>query len=422
MLTSIKSVFQNKNIAKKIIATLLLVLVYKLLSVIPVYGVDTSKLAAIMEANKWLSFFSALMWGWLSNFSIILMGLSPYINALIIIQLLWVIVPKIGDLQKEGEAWQKKITKYTRWLTLPLAFVQSYWMIVLLNTLASGTIIDLSNTQTVLTAMTIITAWTIFLVWLGEVMTEKGIGNGISIIITAWVLSSVPSVIMGHLSAWTYSMFAGLLVATLFIIYVIIKFTEGNRRIPIIYTRTGREEKSYFPIRINQAWMIPIIFAVSLVTFPAIIGQILTWNGSSEMATKIGTFLLEYFSMSNPSWIFIWIYFLLVLGFSFFYVWITFNTDNVAESIQKRGWYIPGIRPGTETASYLSKVSDHLNLFGGWFLALIAVLPYIMSKILGQSVDFIVSAAWLIIIVSVILDVVRKTDAEMKMQDYSKFH
>ena len=421
-LSSIKSIFENKNITKKIIATLLLVLVYKLLSVIPVYWVDTSKLAAIMEANKGLSFFSALMWGWLSNFSIILMGLSPYINALIIIQLLWVIVPKIGDLQKEGEAGQRKITKYTRWLTLPLAFVQSYWMIVLLNTLASGTIIDLSDTQTVLTAMTIITAWTIFLVWLGEVMTENGIWNGISIIITAWVLSAVPWVIMGHISSGNYPMFAGLTIATLLIIYIIIKFTEGNRRIPIIYTRTGREEKSYFPIRVNQAWMIPIIFAVSLVTFPAIIGQILTWPGSSETATTIGTFLLEYFSMNNPSWIFIAVYFLLVLGFSFFYVSITFNTENVAESIQKRWGYIPGIRPGSETADYLTKVSDHLNLFGGWFLALIAVLPYIMSKFMGQSVDFIISAAWLIIIVSVILDIVRKADAEMKMHDYSKFN
>jgi len=178
-----------------------------------------------MEANKGLSFFSSLMGGWLNNFSIILMGLSPYINAVIIIQLVWVIVPKIGDLQKEWDAGQRKITKYTRWLTLPLAFVQSYWMIVLMNTLASGTIIDIHNTQTVLMAMTIITAWTLFLMWLGEVMTEIGIWNGISVIIMAWVLSSVPWTIMGHISWGNYPLFIGLLIATLFIIYVIIKFT-----------------------------------------------------------------------------------------------------------------------------------------------------------------------------------------------------
>lgn len=420
MIKSLKSVLDNKDIRKKIIATLLLVLVYKLLSVIPVYWVNTTMLASIIEQNKGLSFFSALMWGWLSNFSIILMWLSPYINAMIIIQLLWVIVPKIWDLQKEWEQGQKKLTKMTRWLTLPLAFIQSYGMIVLLNTLAHWTIVDLSDTQTVLMSMVIITAWTIFLVWLWEVMTEVWIGNGISVIITAWVLAWVPSVISQHMSAWTYGLFAGLVIATLVVIYVIIKFTEWNRRIPVIYTRTWREEKSYFPIRVNQAWMVPIIFAISLITFPSIIWQIMSAS-TSDRASTIWKFLLEHFNMSNPSWAFIILYFLLVVWFSFFYVSITFNTENIAESIQKRWGYIPGIRPGKETASYLTKVSAHLNLFGGWFLALIAVLPYIMTKIMWQTVDFIISASWAIIIVSVILDIVRKVDSELKMHDYSKY-
>ncbi len=421
MIKSLKSVFDNKSIRKKIIATLLLVLVYKVLSVVPVYGVDTTRLQAVMDANAGLSFFSALMWWGLSQFSIILMWLSPYINAMIIIQLLWVIVPKIWDLQKEWEQGQKKITKMTRWLTLPLAFVQSYGMIVLLNTLAWGTIIDTTDTSTVLTAMTIVTAWTIFLLWLWELMTENGIGNGISIIITAWVLSAVPWTVMNYFNVWNYSLFAGLLLATLVIIYVIIKFTEGNRRIPVIYTRTGREEKSYFPIRVNQAGMVPIIFAISLVTFPSIIGQLMS-SSTSDTVAKIWNILLEYFSMQNPSWLFILLYFLLVIWFSFFYVSITFNTENISESIQKRWGYIPGVRPGKETADYLQRVSARLNLFWGWFLALIAVLPYIMSKIMWQTVDFIVSGAWLIIIVSVILDVIRKVDAEVKMHDYSKFH
>jgi preprotein translocase subunit SecY len=169
---------------------------------------------------------------------------------------------------------------------------------------------------------------------------------------------------MGYLDSQNYSLFAGIILATLAIMYVIIKFTEGNRRIPIIYTRTGREEKSYFPIRINQAGMIPIIFSVSIVTFPAILGQILT-NTTNPNLKNIGTTLIQYFSIQNPSWLFIAIYFLLVLAFSFFYVSVTFNTENVAESIQKRGGYIPGIRPGADTAAYLTKVSNHLNLFGG---------------------------------------------------------
>lgn len=420
ILKHIRSIFAVKDLKKKIVATLLLVIVYKFLSVIPVPGANTEWLAAIMDQQKGLSLFSALMWGWLENFSIILMGLSPYINAVIIIQLVWVIIPKIGDLQKEWESWQRKINKMTRWLTLPLAFLQSYWMILLLNNLANWNIIDIMNWKIVLLAMVIITAWTIFLMWLWEIMTEYGIGNGISIIIMAWVLSGTPGIIVNHIQTWNYWLFAWLLLATLLIIYIIIKFTEWNRRIPLIYTKTWREEKSYFPIRINQAWMIPIIFAISLVTFPWIVWQIMS-NSTAETTASIGKWLLQYFSMQNPSWSFIAIYFLLVLVFSFFYVSITFNTEQVAESIQKRGGYIPWIRPGTETADYLSKVSAHLNLFGGWFLALIAVLPYIVWKVMWQSIDFIISWAWLIILVSTILDLIRKVDAEMKMFDYSKF-
>jgi len=421
MLESIKWVFRIENLRKKIIATLALILVYKLLATIPVPGVNIDGLQAMLvkEENSWLAFFSALMWGWMNNFSIILMWLSPYINAMIILQLMWVIIPKLWDLQKEGEAWQKKITTYTRRLTLPLAFAQSYGMIILLNSLAGWTIIDTNDTSIVLMAMTIITAGTMFLMWLWEIMTENGIGNGISIIITAWVLAATPQVIMWHMSNETYGLFAALLIATLFIIYVIVKFTEWNRRIPIIYTRTGREEKSYFPIRVNQAGMIPIIFAVSLVTFPAILWQIL--SNSNWAAKEVWTFLTTYFNMSAPSWAMIAVYFLLVLWFSFFYVSITFNTEQVAESIQKRGGYIPGIRPWEETERYFDKVSNHLNLFGWGFLALIAVLPYIMTKFYGPSIDFVISGAGLIIIVSVILDLIRRVNSEKQMQDYSKF-
>lgn len=420
ILKHMKSIFAVKDLRKKIIFTLATVLVFKLLSVIPVPGVNTDWIAAIMKQQQGLAFFSALMWGWIEHFSVILMGLSPYINALIIVQLLWVIVPKIEAMQKEGEQGQKKINKITRWLTLPLAFVQSYGMILLLNNLAWGTIINTAHWDTVFTAMLVITAWTIFLMWLWELMTEYGIGNGISVIITAWVLAWVPGKIISDISTWSYALFAGLVVLTLLIIYVIIKFTEWNRRVPLIYTRTGRDEKSYFPIRINQAWMVPIIFAVSIVTFPSIIGQILSTSGSWS-ARNIWNFLVTYFGMNNPSWAFIAAYFILVILFSFFYVSITFNTEQVAESIQKRWGYVPGIRPWVETAEYFSKVSARLNLFWGSFLALIAVLPYIMSKLMWQTIDLLISGSGLIIIVSVILDLIRKVDSEMKMFDYDSF-
>lgn len=419
MINNIKSIFAVWSLRTKILAVLWLVLVYKLMAVVAVPWVNTEWLAAIMAEQKWLAFFSALMWGWLENFSIILMWLAPYINAMIILQLLWVIVPKIGDLQKEWEQGQKIITKWTRWLTLPLAFLQSYWMILLMNSLANWKIIDTTDTRAVLMAMLIITAWTMLLMWLWEIMTEYGIGNWISIIITAWVLARVPWVIMWYVNSWNYPLFVWLLLATLIIIYVIIKFTEWNRRVPVVYSRTWMEEKSYFPIKINQAWMVPIIFAISIVTFPWILGQLL--QNSTWIAWTIWKFFLTNFNMSNPSWTSIIIYFLLVVWFSFFYVSITFNTENVAENIQKRWGYIPWIRPWEDTANYLSKVSNHLNLFGWTFLAIIAVSPYIMSKFASQTIDFIISWAWLIIVVSVILDIIRKADSEMKMYDYSKY-
>lgn len=419
MINNIKSIFAVWSLRTKILAVLWLVLVYKLMAVVAVPWVNTEWLSAIMAEQKWLAFFSALMWGWLENFSIILMWLAPYINAMIILQLLWVIVPKIGDLQKEWEQGQKIITKWTRWLTLPLAFLQSYWMILLMNSLANWKIIDTTDTLAVLMAMLIITAWTMLLMWLWEIMTEYGIGNWISIIITAWVLARVPWVIMWYVNSWNYPLFVWLLLATLIIIYVIIKFTEWNRRVPVVYSRTWMEEKSYFPIKINQAWMVPIIFAISIVTFPWILGQLL--QNSTWIAWTIWKFFLTNFNMSNPSWTSIIIYFLLVVWFSFFYVSITFNTENVAENIQKRWGYIPWIRPWEDTANYLSKVSNHLNLFGWTFLAIIAVSPYIMSKFASQTIDFIISWAWLIIVVSVILDIIRKADSEMKMYDYSKY-
>ncbi len=350
ILNHIRSIFSVRDLRKKIIATLLLVLVYKLLTVIPVPGVNNQGLQAVIDSQKGLAFFSALMGGGLSNFSIVLMGLSPYINSTIIIQLLWVIVPKIWDLQKEGEAGQKKISKITRFLTLPLAFLQSYGMIFLLNRLVSGApIIDVNNSTVLLTAMLVVTAGTMFLVWLGEIISEYGIGSGTSIIIMAWVLAGVPNHIMGYISSQQYPILLALSIATLAIIYVIIRFTEWNRKIPIIYTRTGRDEKSYFPIRVNQAGMVPIIFAVSLVTFPSILGQIFANTTNMNLQT-VWKFMTENFSMQNPSWLFIGIYFLLVLWFSFFYVSVTFNTETIAESIQKKGGYVPWIRPGNDTS------------------------------------------------------------------------
>ncbi len=353
MKNSWKQLLRSSSLRKKIALTLGLIVVYKLLSVIPVPGVSNDSLASmrtVFSAQPGLAFFSSLMGGSLERFSIILMGLSPYINASIILQLLSVVVPKLEEIKKEGASGQKKINTYTRILTVPLAFVQSYGMILLLNSLTSIPVVDTSDWTLLLSMMTTITAGTIFLMWLGEQINESGIGNGISMIIFAGVLAEVPGRIATQLGSvdWSGSFggiftqmlpFLGLLVATLLVIYIIIRFTEGYRRIPLVYTRTGRDERSYFPIRISQAGMVPIIFAMSLVTFPYIIGQAIALRsaGMPAFVRSAADLMVQIFNPNAPTWWFVIIFVVLVLGFSFFYISITFDTKEVADGIQKRG-------------------------------------------------------------------------------------
>ncbi len=438
MIPHLKKVWATEHIRKKILFTIAIILVYKVMSSIPVPGVNVALLENFttqLRLNSQLAFFGSLMWGGLEQFSIILMGLAPYINATIIIQLLAVIVPSLESLKKEGEQWQKKLNNYTRYLTVPLALAQSYGMIYLLNSIiGTGSGVDIIDTKdfmgTVLPAMLFITAGTMILLWLGDLITESGIGNGTSIIIFAWVLAWVPQQIIWYVATQSYSLLFVLALLTIAVIYVIVKFTEWYRKVPLIYTRTGRDERSYFPIRVNQAGMVPIIFAVSLITFPSLIWQILQRRGSG-LSLTIWDWLVSHLSLQNPSWTYIIVYGLLILGFSFFYTSITFNTTEVAESIQKRGWYIPGVRPGKETASFLQSVSDHLNLFWGGFLAIIAVFPYVITKLNNQfaifptgtsQIDFLINGAWLIIVVGVILEVIRRIDTDMKSFDYKKFY
>lgn len=450
MKNSWKQILRSTSLRKKIGLTLGLIVIYKLLSVIPVPGVSTDSLASmrsVFSAQPGLAFFSSLMGGSLERFSIILMGLSPYINASIILQLLTVVVPKLEEIKKEGAQGQKKINTYTRILTVPLAFIQSYGMILLLNSLVQGTpIVDTSDWGNLLSMMTIITAGTVFLMWLGEQINESGIGNGISMIIFAGVLADVPSRIATQLSTvvWSGSIgsivtqtlpFLGLLAATLVVIYIIIRFTEGYRRIPLVYTRTGRDERSYFPIRVSQAGMVPIIFAMSLVTFPYIIGQAISIRaaGMPEFVRSAANLMVQVFNPNAPTWWFVLIFVALVLGFSYFYLSITFDTKEVAEGIQKRGGYIPGIRPGRQTADYLRNVSNHLNFFGGSFIALVAVFPYVATLVNNMlkannipalniaQIDFLISGSGLIIVVGVILELLRRFKAESQAYDYRRF-
>ena len=432
MLKYLHQIWQSPTLRRKILFTLLILFVFRLAAHITVPGVDATVLSRIFDQNSLLGVFSALTGGSMERFSIVLMGLSPYINASIIVQLMTVVIPKLETLSKEGMEGRRQLNRYTRWLTVPLAFLQSYGMIVLLNNSSGGELVpNLTNFKILGLIMLTITAGTVLLMWLGELISENGIGNGISMLIFAGIVSEIPTSfgrMLGTFEAGdnTKMLHFILFVAmsVLMLIFVVL-VTEGQRNIPITYaTRAtgGKGQKSSLPIRVNQAGMIPIIFAISMVTFPSVLAQFFTLS-NSETLKSIASFISKYLNSANPSYLYLVLYFLLIILFSYFYVGVTFNPTTIADSIQKRGGFIPGIRPGTQTADFLAKTSNHLNLFGGFFIALVAVIPILFTKYTTlSSADLIVSGSGLIIMVGVVLELIRQIDAQLIMHDYEKLY
>lgn len=434
------SIFKSRDLRNKILFTLFILLVYKLLTHIPVPGSNYGALRQLFDQQAAagglgdaFTAFSALMGGGQSeSLSIILMGVSPYINASIMLQLLAVIVPKLEAVTKDGQRGQELINKYTRWLTLPLALLQSYGMILLLNTTFGGglTLVDPSMIPL---AMVSVTGGTLLLMWLGELISEKGIGNGISIIIFASIATAVPQYFLNNLSisladsAVMTSIFV-LLAVTVGLLIFVVWFTEAQRNIPITYSEHGKRgvEKSNLPIRLNQAGMIPIIFGVSMVTFPSIVAQLIQNFSTNPTARSISHWILANFNPAAPNFWYQLIFFLLTMFFAYFYVSIVFHPDQVAENIQKRGGFIPGVRPGKETAQFIANVSSRLTFWGGLFIAIVAIFPYIFQSFTASSnfgsVQLLISGAGLIIVVGVVLEVLRKIKVEMVTKDYDKFY
>jgi len=432
MLTYLKQIWNSKDLRKKILFTIAALVFYRFIAHITVPGANIDALKAVSSRNELLQVFSLLTGGSTETFSIVLMGIGPYINASIIMQLLAVVIPKLENLKKEGEAGRRKINSYTRWLTFPLAFLQSYGMIILLNTQSQIPIIEGINDPTViLPIMLSISAGTILLVWLGEEITEKGIGNGISLIIFASIISQIPQMVGRGLFLATEDdskllPFIMVTLLTVILITVVILVNEAQRRVPITYAGRGiraKSDQAFLPMRINQAGMIPIIFAVALVSFPGILGQFFV-NATSEWLRNAGNIMVTLFSPNTVTYLVI--FYLLIVGFTYFYVSITFSPKDVAENIQKRGGYIPGIRPGTQTTEHLSEISSKLTFFGSNFLALIAIIPmliqFMFSTTAVGSVPLLISGAGVIIIVGVVLELIRQINAQLVMHDYKKFY
>lgn len=415
--------WRSPDLKRRILFTLGCLFIYRIVAHVSVPGADPFALRQYLDTRNVggaLGIFTALTGGALDNFSVMLLGLGPYINASIIIQLCTVIFPKLEALSKEGVHGQQQLNTYTRWLTTPLAFLQSYGFLLLLS--RGGINLVETSFPGVLVPMLYVTAGSLFLMWLGELMTEKGIGNGISLLIFTGIVSGMPTTISslfvaGEGKMTPFYLFCALSFALLI---MVVLFTDAHRYLPITYANqgAGRGVQGGIPIRLNQAGMIPIIFAVSLITFPGIIAQFLA---TAPRFQRIVSFINTYMSSQSPSVLYIGVYFLLVVLFTYFYVSVTFRPEQVAETIQKRGGFIPGIRPGPQTAKLLTKTSNRLNLWGGLFLGLVAIMPLFFTKYSTlSSQDLIISGSGLIIVVGVVLELVRQINAQLLAHDYEK--
>ncbi len=424
MFTYLRQLWRSDDLRKRIIFTISLLILFRAVSHIPVPGADKDLLANFLSSTDGggvLGVFTALTGGALQNFSVVLLGLSPYINASIILQLLTVIFPSLEAISKEGIQGQQKINTYTRWLGLVLAFVQSYGFLLILNRGGSGNIVPLSFPE-VLAPMLFVSVGSVFVMWLGELITEKGIGNGTSLLIFTGIVSRMPSTVMNMFQSGgdKLSVFVFFLLVSFGTLIAVVLFTDAHRAIPLTYANqgAGRGVKGNIPIRLNQAGMVPIIFAISLITFPAIIAQFLQ---TAPRFQSLVSFINLHLNSQNPSIFYIVVYFLLVLAFTYFYVSVTFRPDQVAENIQKRGGFIPGVRPGRQTAEMLATISNRLNLWGGVFLGVVAVIPLFFTR-QGDlsSSDLIISGSGLIIIVGVVIELIRQVNAQLLVHDYEK--
>lgn len=423
MIDTIKNLLAIPELKKKFAVTFLILAIYRFVAHIPVTGVDTAMLGQFFSGNQLLSLLDVFSGGTLVNFSIMALGLSPYISASIIFQLLTMVVPSLEELSKEGEMGREKINQYTRLATLPLAFVQSIGVITILK---SQNIISNQTPLELMTMIITMIAGTIFLMWLGELLGEYGIGNGISIIIFAGIIARLPITLLQTASTVSLDQASTITVISLLsmvVIAAVVTVNEAIRKVPVKYAKRIRGSRMYggqttfLPLKINQAGMIPIIFAVSLVLFPSLIGNFLSSSPNPTLNT-IGTNVTALF---HPSSVFYnLVYFLLVVGFTYFYTAVVFDPDKIADQIRKNGGFIPGIRPGKPTASYLSYIITRITLAGALFLGIIAILPSVAQIFTGLT-TLTLGGAGILIIVSVVLETAKQLESQLVMRSYDGF-
>lgn len=429
--------YKNKDLRRRILVVLAIFAVYSLLSHVPVPVPDTAKLQSFLlrlfQSNPLLGFANLFTGGALSSFSILLMGLGPYINASIIIQLLSQVVPQLEALQKEGEAGRNKLNYYTRLLTLPLALIQSVAMITLARTLSVQVAgVDLIGNPSIyqwILMISAITGGSMLLMWLGEIITDKGIGNGISLLILAGIVSHLPTQLAQQASLaqadtakiFTLAFFA---IAAVGMVLFVVLLNEGQRNIPISYARRIAGDSRYggvdthLPIRLITAGVIPIIFALAFLSIPGFLGQLFS-NAKSAWLAHAATWLQATFQPNRT--IYTVTYFVLVFVFTYFYTAVVFKPNEIAENLQKQGGFIPGIRPGVETSKYLKKIITRLTLFGALALGLLAVFPFILESVFKTSSFLSIGGTGLLIIVAVIIETLKQIESRALMATYEQY-
>ncbi|PIR76077.1 MAG: preprotein translocase subunit SecY [Candidatus Magasanikbacteria bacterium CG10_big_fil_rev_8_21_14_0_10_42_10] len=425
MLATLQRIWHIKSLRQNILFVLGMLIIFRATAHIPVPGVNIEALRGFLSGNQVLGLLNIFSGGTIKNFSIVMLGVSPYITASIIFQVLTMALPQLEELQKEGESGQRKINTYTRLASIPLAVLQAFALLRLLGSTASqsgGNILgDVSTFQWV-AMITAVTAGTIFLMWIGELVTEKNVGNGISILIFSGIVSALPTTIQNIVVNYnpadlpTYILFLAVAVIT---VVGVVYITEGQRNIPITYARQVRGRaaagmKNHLPLRLNMAGVIPIIFAVSVVLFPPMIAQF--FAAHTGMGGSIARGVITFFNNQLYYGI---LYFLLVFGFTYFYTAIIFRPEKMAENLQRQGAFIANVRPGKQTEEYLGKVMNRLVFSGALFLALIAVLPLVVQAFTHSSV-LAVGGVSLLIVVSVAIEMAKQVEAQLTMHEYDR--
>ncbi len=420
MFDKLEQIWKAKDLRNNILFVLGMLVIFRLAAHIPIPGVNAVALKNLFASNQILGLMNLFSGGGMETFSIVMMGVAPYITSSIIFQLLGMIVPSIEEMQKE-EAGRQKINMWTRWLTVPLAAMQAYGMITLLRNGSAGIIGQISPFDFAVIIITI-SAGTIFLMWLGELISEKKVGNGISLLIFAGIVSGLPKTVQQIMVTFDQTqlfMLLGFIIIALITVIGVVVINEGQRNIPVQYARQIRGNRTFggtsthLPLRVNMAGVIPIIFAISVVLFPSMIAQFLV-HAKTAWVANAATWTIQMF---NNQLFYGIAYFLLVFAFTYFYTEVIFHPTQIAENLQKQGGFIPGIRPGKATSDYLSSTTHKIILVGALFLGIIAILPLIMRYFTGVQA-FSIGGTSLLIVVSVVIETVKQIEAQLTMREY----